>query len=123
VITVWSEDKQEKLVLLTNSFKLAASTIAAIYKRQPQIEPLFKLLPAINAVPIWMRTALELVPDTGFNSQLRLAGGPLPAVSVQLPLSRLQSDGACCAGIDLAIGTLGNGRMTQAQSPGRVGSR
>jgi hypothetical protein len=43
-ITVWLEDKQEKLVLLTNNFHLAASTIAAIYKQRWQIELFFKLL-------------------------------------------------------------------------------
>ena len=33
-VVVWLEDKQEELVLLTNNFKLAASTIAAIYKER-----------------------------------------------------------------------------------------
>ena len=32
-VVVWLEDKQEELVLLTNNFDLAASTIAAIYER------------------------------------------------------------------------------------------
>jgi IS4 transposase len=43
-VTVWLEDKQEELVLLTNNFTLAASTIAAIYKERWQIELFFKLL-------------------------------------------------------------------------------
>jgi hypothetical protein len=30
-VTIWLEDKQEQLVLLTNNFKLAASTIAAMH--------------------------------------------------------------------------------------------
>jgi hypothetical protein len=33
-VTVWLEDKQEELVLMTNHFTLAASTIAAIYKER-----------------------------------------------------------------------------------------
>ncbi|HEV2330281.1 MAG TPA: IS4 family transposase [Verrucomicrobiae bacterium] len=44
MVTVWLEDKQEELVLLTNHFELAASTIAAIYKERWQIELFFKLL-------------------------------------------------------------------------------
>jgi len=43
-VTVWLEDKQEELELLTNHFTLAASTIAAIYKERWQIELFFKLL-------------------------------------------------------------------------------
>ena len=37
LVTVWLEDKQEELELLTNHFGLAASTIAAIYKERWQI--------------------------------------------------------------------------------------
>jgi hypothetical protein len=33
-VVVWLEDKQEELVLLTNHFTLAATTIAAIYKER-----------------------------------------------------------------------------------------
>jgi hypothetical protein len=43
-VTIWLEDKQEALELLTNNFELAASTIAAIYKERWQIELFFKLL-------------------------------------------------------------------------------
>jgi hypothetical protein len=72
VVTVWLEDKQEKLVLLTNNFRLAASTIAAIYKQRWQIELFFKLLKqqlkiktfvgtSANAVRIQIWTALIAV--------------------------------------------------------------
>lgn len=44
LVTIWLEDKQEELVLLTNHFTFAASTIAAIYKQRWQIELFFKLL-------------------------------------------------------------------------------
>lgn len=71
-VTVWLEDKQEELVLLTNNFKLAASTIAAIYKERWQIELFFKLLKqqlkiktfvgtSANAVRIQIWTALIAV--------------------------------------------------------------
>ncbi len=65
-------DKQEALVLLTNHFKLAARTIAAIYKERWQIELFFKLLKqqlqiktfvgtSANAVRIQIWTALIAV--------------------------------------------------------------
>ena len=43
-IEVWVEEKQETMVFLTNNMKLAASTIAAIYKERWQIELFFKAL-------------------------------------------------------------------------------
>jgi len=72
MVTIWLEDKQEELVLLTNNFKLAASTIAAIYKERWQIELFFKLLKqqlkiktfvgtSANAVRIQIWTALIAV--------------------------------------------------------------
>jgi hypothetical protein len=72
LVTVWLEDKQEKLELLTNHFGLAASTIAAIYKQRWQIELFFKLLKqqlkiktfvgtSANAVRIQIWTALIAV--------------------------------------------------------------
>ena len=72
MVTVWLEDKQEELVLLTNHFELAASTIAAIYKERWQIELFFKLLKqqlkiktfvgtSANAVHIQIWTALIAV--------------------------------------------------------------
>jgi Transposase DDE domain/Domain of unknown function (DUF4372) len=71
-VVVWLEDKQEELVLLTNNFTLAASTIAAIYKERWQIELFFKLLKqqlkiktfvgtSANAVRIQIWTALIAV--------------------------------------------------------------
>jgi len=71
-VTVWLEDKQQELVLLTNHFALAASTIAAIYKERWQIELFFRLLKqqlkiktfvgtSANAVRIQIWTALIAV--------------------------------------------------------------
>lgn len=68
-ITVWIKEKREKLVLLTNNFHLAASTIAAIYKERWQIELFFRALKqnlrlktfvgtSANAVHIQIWTAL-----------------------------------------------------------------
>jgi hypothetical protein len=68
-VVVWLDDKQEELVLLTNHFTLAATTIAAIYKERWQIELFFKLLKqqlkiktfvgtSANAVRIQIWTAL-----------------------------------------------------------------
>jgi hypothetical protein len=41
-IEIWVEDKQETMVFVTNHLKLAASTIAAIYKERWQIELFFE---------------------------------------------------------------------------------
>jgi hypothetical protein len=71
-VTVWLEDKQQELVLVTNHFELAATTIAAIYKERWQIELFFKLLKqqlkiktfvgtSANAVRIQIWTALIAV--------------------------------------------------------------
>ena len=43
-IEVWLEDKQDTMVFVTNHLKLAASTIAAIYKARWQIELFFKAI-------------------------------------------------------------------------------
>lgn len=93
-VTVWLEDKQEELVLLTNNFKLAASTIAAIYKERWQIELFFKLLKqqlkiktfvgtSANAVRIQIWTALIailVVRYLQFRSQYRWALSNLVAL-------------------------------------------
>ena len=44
LVTVWNEEKQEEIKILTNNFKLAASTIGAIYKERWEIELFFKTL-------------------------------------------------------------------------------
>ncbi len=43
-IEVWLEDKQDTIVFVTNHLKLAASTIAAIYRERWQIELFFKAI-------------------------------------------------------------------------------
>jgi hypothetical protein len=43
-IEVWVEEKKQTMVFVTNNMKLAASTIAAIYKQRWQIELFFKAL-------------------------------------------------------------------------------
>jgi hypothetical protein len=71
-IEVWVEDKQDTLVFVTNHPKLAASTIAAIYKDRWQIELFFKAIKqslriktfigtSENAVHIQIWTALIAV--------------------------------------------------------------
>ncbi|HEY5742548.1 MAG TPA: transposase [Terrimicrobiaceae bacterium] len=68
-MVVWNEAGQREIVLLTNNLKLAASTIAAIYKSRWQIELFFKALKqnlkiktfvgtSSNAVRIQIWTAL-----------------------------------------------------------------
>jgi hypothetical protein len=93
-VVVWLEDKQEELVLLTNHFKLAATTIAAIYKERWQIELFFKLLKqqlkiktfvgtSANAVRIQIWTALIavlVIRYLQFRSQWRWAVSNLVAL-------------------------------------------
>jgi len=93
-VTVWLEDKREELVLLANNFKLAATTIAAIYKERWQIELFFKLLrqqlkiktfvgTSANAVRIQIWTALIavlIVRYLQFRSQWRWAVSNLVAL-------------------------------------------
>jgi Domain of unknown function (DUF4372)/Transposase DDE domain len=93
-VVVWLEDKQEELVLLTNHFKLAAATIAAIYKERWQIELFFKLLKqqlkiktfvgtSANAVRIQIWTALIavlVIRYLQFRSQFRWAVSNLVAL-------------------------------------------
>jgi hypothetical protein len=43
-IVVWDEENQREIVLLSNCFRFAASTIAAIYKERWQIELFFKAI-------------------------------------------------------------------------------
>lgn len=43
-IEVWVEEKQENLVFVTNHLKLAASTIAAVYKERWAVELFFKAI-------------------------------------------------------------------------------
>lgn len=68
-VEIWDEEHQRTLIFLTNHFKLAASTISAIYKDRWQIELFFKALKqnlkiktfvgtSANAVRIQIWTAL-----------------------------------------------------------------
>jgi len=93
-VTVWREDKQEELQILTNNFAWAASTIAAIFKERWQIELFFKLLKqqlkiktfvgtSANAVRIQIWTALIailIVRYLQFRSRFRWAVSNLVAL-------------------------------------------
>lgn len=60
-IEVWVEEKQETMVFLTNHLKLAASTIAAIYKERWQIELFFKALKQSLKVKTFVGTSENAV--------------------------------------------------------------
>ena len=69
LVEIWNPEKEETLIFLTNNVKLAAATIAAIYKDRWQIELFFKAIKqnlriktfvgtSFNAVMIQIWTAL-----------------------------------------------------------------
>jgi hypothetical protein len=60
-IEVWIEERQETLVFVTNNFRLAASTIAAIYKERWQIELFFKALKQSLKVKTFVGTSENAV--------------------------------------------------------------
>jgi transposase len=43
-IEIWVEDRQETMVLLTNHLRLAAPTVAAVYRERRQVEQFFRAL-------------------------------------------------------------------------------
>jgi hypothetical protein len=60
-IEVWVEEKKETMVFVTNNLKLAASTIAAIYKGRWQIELFFKALKQSLKVKTFVGTSENAV--------------------------------------------------------------
>jgi hypothetical protein len=60
-IEVWVEEKQETMVFVTNNLKLAASTIAAIYKERWAIELFFKALKQLLKVKTFVGTSENAV--------------------------------------------------------------
>ena len=60
-IEVWVEDKQETMVFVTNHLKLAAATIAAIYKDRWQIEQFFKSLKQSLRIKTFVGTSANAV--------------------------------------------------------------
>ena len=60
-IEVWLEDKQETMVFVTNNMKLAASTIAAIYKERWQIELFFKAIKQSMKIKTFVGTSENAV--------------------------------------------------------------
>ena len=60
-IEVWVEERKETMVFVTNNFRLAASTIAAIYKERWQIELFFKALKQSLKVKTFVGTSENAV--------------------------------------------------------------
>jgi Domain of unknown function (DUF4372)/Transposase DDE domain len=60
-VEVWVEEKQQTMVFVTNNLKLAASTIAAIYKERWQIELFFKALKQSLKVKTFVGTSENAV--------------------------------------------------------------
>ena len=60
-IEVWIEEKQESMVFFTNHLKLAASTIAAIYKERWRVELFFKVLQQSLRIKTFVGTSANAV--------------------------------------------------------------
>jgi hypothetical protein len=60
-IEVWIEEKQEMMVLVTNHSKLAASTLAEIYRKRWQIETFFKSLKQLLKIKTFVGTSESAV--------------------------------------------------------------
>lgn len=60
-VEVWNPEKQETLVFLTNHFKFAPSTIAAIYKDRWQVELFFKALKQNLKIKTFVGTSANAV--------------------------------------------------------------
>jgi len=60
-VEVWVEEKQESIVFVTNHLKLAATTIAAVYKERWQIELLFKALKQSLRIKTFVGTSANAV--------------------------------------------------------------
>jgi len=60
-IEVWVEEKQETMVFLTNQLKLAASTIAAVYRDRWQIEQFFRALKQSLRIKTFVGTSANAV--------------------------------------------------------------
>ena len=60
-VVVWDEVNEREIVLLTNNFKLAAATIAAIYKERWQIELFFKALKQNLKIKTFVGTSANAV--------------------------------------------------------------
>jgi IS4 transposase len=56
-ITVWLEDKQEAMVLVTNHRRLSAETIAEIYRDRWQIEAFFKSIKQLLKLKTFVGTS------------------------------------------------------------------
>jgi hypothetical protein len=71
-IEVWLEDKQDTMVFLTNNLKLAASTIAAIYKERWQIELFFKALKQSLKIKTFVGTSQNAVQTQIWTAQIAM---------------------------------------------------
>lgn len=60
-IEVWDEEKQEKLVFVTNHPRLAASTIERVYRDRWQIETFFKSLKQLLKIKTFVGTSEKAV--------------------------------------------------------------
>ena len=100
-IEVWLEDKQDTIVFVTNHLKLAASTIAAIYKDRWQIELFFKAIKQSLRIKTFIGTS-----ENAVQTQI------WTALIAMLLVRYLQLRSTWKWGLSNLVALLGNGRVS-----------
>jgi hypothetical protein len=85
-IVVWNEEHQQEIVLVTNHFAFAASTLAAIYKERWEIELFFKALKQNLKIKTFVGTT-----ENALHIQI------WTALIAMLPIGRCPISPPCCA--------------------------
>jgi hypothetical protein len=80
------EERKKTLTFLTNNFKLAASTIARIYKSRWQIELFFKWIKQNLKIKSFLGTSKNAVLDPNLGSHVLLPAADLHQVSDEIQL-------------------------------------
>jgi IS4 transposase len=93
-VEIWVEEKNQTMVFLTNNLKLAASTIAAIYKERWQIELFFKALKQSMKIKTFVGTTENAVQTQIWTAPIAMLLIKSLQIKSTLRLEPLQSCGA-----------------------------
>src|SRR5437763_14508116 len=105
-IEYWDEKQERLLVFLTNNMRLAASTIAAVYKDRWQIELLFKALKQSLRIKTFVGTTAN-AQDTDLDGADRAGGDQVFADEGELCVVVIESGGVVTPAIVCIPGSVG----------------